>query len=39
MREDKNKDGGVDINTLVSDNDGKKQHVDEGKGNEALKKL
>ena len=38
MGEEKYEDGGVDINALVSDDHGKKQHVDEGKSNEALKR-
>ena len=39
MGEEKDVDGGVDINAMVSDDHGKKQHIDEGRGNEALKKL
>ena len=39
MGEEKDVDGGVDINAMVSDDHGKKQHIDEGKSNEALNKI
>ena len=37
--EEKDVDGGVDIDAMVSDDHGKKQQIDEGKSNEALNKI
>ena len=39
MGEEKDVDGGVDIDAMVSDDHGKKQQIDEGKSNEALNKI
>ena len=39
MREEEDVGGGVDVDAMVSDDDGQEQHVDDGQGDETLENI